>query len=125
MKRSPLKRTGELKRSSLARTGRVNPVNRTRKNKLREECFGKQAQLCRESECCVPSCGWIPYEGHPTHPHHWPTVARGGKDSDTSPLCWFHHQCFHEQGCRSFGETLVVDVIEVSRLLAEQLKESE
>lgn len=118
MKRTPLRRSGPIGRSKP-----LKPVNRVRAKKRREECFAKQAALCRTLECCVPSCGWVPYEGHPTHPHHWPTVRRGGKDSDTSPLCWVHHQQFHDHGERAFQEMFEVDVVEEARLLSEQIKE--
>lgn len=120
MKRTPLRRTGNLKRS------RINPVNRSRKAARKKITDGPQSQLCRESPCCVPGCGWVPYGGHPTHPHHCPTVANGGTDSDTSPLCPPHHDAFHSQcgGRQAFLDRFEVDVVEEARLLDEQLKEN-
>lgn len=117
-------RAGQMKRSPMPRPKkRMKQSNTARSKKRKAITDGPQSKLCRESPCCVPECNWEPYEGSPTHPHHWPTVARQGKDSDTSPLCWYHHQAFHDHGHMAFIEEFGVDVIEVARLLAERVKE--
>ena len=112
--------------SRLKRSKGIKPVNRTRQSARKKITDGPQSQLCRESPCCVPECGWVPYEGHPTHPHHWPTVATGGTDRDVSPLCPDHHLAFHSQcgNALVFLDRFEVDVVEVARLLAEQIREA-
>ncbi len=126
MKRGkPLKRTGGLKRSRLKRTGKIKPVNRARKKKRREECFGPQAKLAMTKPCC--NCGLEPTDEYPTLPHHWPTVANGGKDENTSPLCRHCHvPIFHSQcgSAEAFLKLTGTDVIKEARLLKEQLKEA-
>lgn len=118
MKNTPLRRSGPI-----GRRQPLKPINRARQSARKKITDGPQSQLCRESPCCVPECGWVPWEGHPTHPHHWPTVARQGKDSDTSPLCPDHHRRFHDHGHLAFFDDYHVDVIEEARLLAERIKE--
>lgn len=52
-RKTPLRRTGGLKRSPMKRR------NPERAAKRREEAFGKQAELCRQMPCVV--C-WEPYK---------------------------------------------------------------
>lgn len=81
--------------------------NRKRRQKRNAETFGVQAALCRGLPCCA--C-WPHLYGedllaleHYTHvrrcdPHHSPTVAAGGKDKDTVPLCRWHHERLDSPG---------------------------
>jgi hypothetical protein len=50
--------------------------------------FGKQADLCRLHRCCA--CHERATHHNPIEPHHEPSIARGGTDEDTCPLC---HRC--------------------------------
>lgn len=80
----PVPRKKKEPRSSLSRVG----PKRTEK-KARQ--FGEQAARCRLAPCAC--CG---VRGA-SEPHHWPTVARGGLDADTCPLCPKCHDVFHDQ----------------------------
>ncbi len=118
MRRSPLRRTGPLKRKRGLRK-----INVPRQTERRKQNFNAQAELCRTLPCCA--CGLDPWDEQPTHPHHWPTIGAGGKDSDASPLCHACHSVFHSE-CGNhlvFLDRYEVDVVEVARLLAEQIKE--
>lgn len=100
MRRVPLKPGKPLQRKA-----RMKKVNKERLEKRRAEEFGPQAQLCRESACCVPGCRLSgTATGHKSHPHHIKTRAAGGRDSDTVPLCGFHHAQVHRWGVGTFEE---------------------
>ncbi len=62
--------------------------NKERAAKMRKQRFGPQADLCRRLPC--GACGDEPAH-RPTDPHHHPSVARGGTDEDTGPLCRLCH----------------------------------
>lgn len=112
MKRSaPLRSTTRLARRTPMR--RVNPK---RLRARRAECFGVQAQLCRESRCCV--CGaW------PVHAHHEPSRGAGGTDKDTVPLCPTCHDERHRWGRAAFEHTYDVDLKAIAAELAEKLEQ--
>lgn len=80
----PLRRTTWMKRG-----GPLPRTNPERRKRMHDERFAEQAQRCRESPCCA--CG-----ARPAEPHHWPTVANGGVDRDTCPLCAECHSLFHD-----------------------------
>jgi hypothetical protein len=68
---------------------------RGREKKKRQ--FAEQAARCRKAPCAC--CGIKGF----SKPHHWPTVAAGGLDEDTLPLCDgfgsnFCHEAFHAAG---------------------------
>ena len=107
MKRSRLNRGKPLDRgkplargAGLKRGKRINPTNPKRRAANRAKRYGPQAALCRTLPCAT--CG-----NRPAQPHHWPTVARGGEDSDTIPLC---AECHVTGGSpRAFHSTPLVD----------------
>ena len=59
------------------------PQNRKRRKTQKAKRDGPQAALCRTLPCAI--CR------RPAEPHHHPSVARGGVDRDTGPLCRTHH----------------------------------
>ena len=100
MKRSPLRRgTKRLKRSRFV----------WRPKKPDPRVFGPQAERCRQSPCCV--CGRPPRN----EPHHTPTVAAGGLDHDTSPVCWVCHSELGTVGIQTFETRHNVDLRAVAR----------
>lgn len=86
-----------MKRSKLA------PVNRKRAAKRKAECFGPQAQACRDTSCCVLHCD------APAEPHHEPPRSLGGIDRDCVPLCRDHHRRRHDMGANAFWTWTGVD----------------
>lgn len=87
----PLPRPAELEpvaKKKRERTGlnRVGPKRREKKARQ----HGEQSARCREAPCCCCSV-----KGQ-SQAHHWPTVARGGLDADTCPLCPECHAYFHD-----------------------------
>lgn len=63
---------------------RKDPIPQRNEKRMRarfKRTHGPQAALCRELPCWA--CG-VPGK---SEAHHWPTVARGGTDADTLPLC--------------------------------------
>ncbi len=108
----PLRRSGFMERSGSLKRTRINPINRERREKLRAAQFGKQAELCRRSRCCVPGCQ---SSDESCDPHHVPSRAAGGLDQDTVPLCRFHHDEFHSCGERTFDERHEVVLPEVTK----------
>lgn len=130
-RKTPLRRSGGLKRSRLKRR------NEERAAKRRAECFGKQADMCRQLPCSVCG-GWdIPMFRHYaqrfatetciafTHvsdPHHEPTRSCGGKDGDTVPLCRTHHDERHRIGRVAFERAHGVDLRAVAKALRDELE---
>ncbi len=88
MTRSQLRRKANrfltMKRKALRKKG-------LRYTEHRKECFGDKAEWVRTLPCLI--C-----ENTPSDPHHEPTVARGGKAKDLTPLCRFHHGQRHSLG---------------------------
>lgn len=128
-RKTPLRRTGGLKRSLMKR------VNVERKAKRDAEAFGEQAELCRRLPCAC--CSWGVY-AHPdgsltneekaaeigrfqSDPHHIPTRGAGGKDKDTVPLCRAHHTEWHSIGEQSFADKHGVDLRAVASALHGEL----
>lgn len=94
--------------------------------------FGRQAMLCQNMPCRI--CAASVYERMGTaavvrvsiglmrllydpvsQAHHEPTVARGGLDKDTIPLCRHHHiEDRHRIGYLAFVARHGVDPIEVA-----------
>lgn len=78
------------RRTRLKRRKRLNPINRERRERLRREQFGPQAELCRMMDCCA--CG----ERGPSDPAHVVSRGAGGKDkANVVPLC---RPCHIQQG---------------------------
>lgn len=115
MKRSPLRRTGGLKRGGSLKRTRMPRQNKERAAELRAVQFGRQADWCRTAECCVPVCR---VQG--CDPHHEPTRARGGIDKDTVPLCRVHHDERHA-GIKTFETRYGIDLEEIARGLSLRL----
>lgn len=130
-RKTPLRRTGGLKRTPMKR------VNKERKARRDAEAFGEQAELCRRIPCVV--C-WDELFGQPTgahlddpeiitpgcsEPHHIPTRGAGGIDKDTVPLCRAHHQEWHDAGEQTFADKYGVDLRAVAASLCEELKNNE
>lgn len=108
MKRSPLKRTTPLRNTKpLARKTRMRKVRHDRIRARRAVAFGKQAELCRRTRCCVPQCRETDCE-----PHHEPTRARGGLDADTCPLCFKHHHERHWLGRITFESRYGISLLQ-------------
>lgn len=101
----PITSTGKLSRKATIRRGkRLAPVNSKRAAKRKAECFGPQAQACRETSCCVLNCD------APAECHHEPPRSVGGIDRDCVPLCRQHHQKRHDIGAMSFWAWCGLDV---------------
>lgn len=89
--------------------------NAPRLAKLHDEAFGEQADLCRRRPCLVRGC-----RGR-TVPHHVRPRGMGGvhgKDRDTVPLCWVHHDQAHTSH-EQLGLTLEELQAEAEKLAAE------
>lgn len=107
-----------VKPKQMART-RINPVNRKRRAAMKKKRDGPQAALCRTLPCAVCHRG-------PAEPHHYPTVANGGTDADTGPLCRDHHtlggmpEAFHSTPLADWEahhDIVWAEVIESMRML--------
>jgi hypothetical protein len=88
----PVTRPKKEPRAPLARQSA-----RGREKKKRQ--FAEQAARCRKPTTPCACCGIKGF----SVPHHWPTVAAGGLDEDTLPLCDgfgsnFCHEAFHAAG---------------------------
>lgn len=93
----------------------IKPRNEPRLKKLHAEAFGEQAALCRRRPCLVRGCRAR------TVPHHVRPRGMGcvhGKDSDTVPLCWEHHEVAHRD-LEALGLTLEELQAEAEKLAAE------
>lgn len=94
----------------------IKPRNEPRLKKLHAEAFGAQAALCRRRPCLVRGC-----RGR-TVPHHVRPRGMGGvhgKDCDTVPLCWEHHELAHRD-LEALGLTLE-ELQEAAAALAAEL----
>lgn len=123
-----------LKRKTPIRRGRpLARVNKERAAKRRAECFGPQAELCRQMMCCACSLAAPSAYGHAARirlaggwpimgsdPHHEPPRSIGGKDGDTVPLCRAHHTERHTIGRPAFERKYGVDL----RAIAKAIRES-
>ena len=101
MRRTPLRRGKPLARKTAMRRVRHDRIRARRAN-----AFGRQAELCRRTRCCVPMCRETCCEAH-----HEPTRARGGLDRDTLPLCFRHHYERHHLGRITFESRYGVDLL--------------
>lgn len=82
--------------------------------KRNAEAFAEQADACRKRSCLVARCrNW------PCVPHHVRTRGAGGKDADTVPLCWEHHEAAHGPG---FEEKHGLDLAEEAAKLGAELE---
>lgn len=127
-RKTPLRRTGGLKRSPMKRR------NPERAAKRREKAFGEQAALCRTLPCVICSTEptgveptlseWVAFlaEGHTSEPHHVPTRGAGGVDKDTVPLCRTHHREWHDIGEQSFDAKYGVNLRAVAKAIHDELK---
>lgn len=101
-RRTPLRATKPMRRAKrlsagkpLERGTKLVSLNSRRRRRLHALQFGRQAELCRQSMCCV--CGsW------PSDAHHEISRGAGGRDGDTIPLCRSCHTARHVEGRRSF-----------------------
>lgn len=93
--------------STLKSYTRLSPVSKKREAN-EAEIFGPQAEACRMLSCCA--CGKPP----PSDPHHEPTVARGGLDHDTTPLCRTCHDDAQPNG-RKFWRRVGLDPRDVQQ----------
>jgi hypothetical protein len=73
----------------------LKKVNKDRRAARNARDFGKQAAATRRMACCVCS-------RRPCDPHHYPTRAAGGRDSDAIPLCARCHRAAHDMGMETF-----------------------
>jgi hypothetical protein len=137
-RKTPLRRTGGLKRTPMKRE------NTERAAKRRAEAFGEQAELCRWIACVAcrqeqfpemtpgdwglhaklsliehARCRIMPPR---CDPHHEPTRAAGGKDKDTVPLCREHHDERHRIGRAAFEAKHGVDLRAVARAIHDELE---
>ena len=87
-------------------------VNRARKAKRKAEgaVYGDKQSWMKLQDCLL----WD-REGHVCRPgtvvgHHDPTVAAGGTDKDTVPLCVLAHREVHAIGRETFDAKWNVDV---------------
>lgn len=137
--RSSLKR-----KTPLRRTGRLKRENTERAAKRRAEAFGPQAELCRHAMCvaCMASFrgdvtgslarfarSWRKYGGGfdslPVNdPHHVPTRGAGGVDKDTVPLCREHHREWHDIGEKSFDAKYGVHLRGVAKAIHDELTQN-
>ena len=136
-----MKRTGLKRKTPLRRTGGLKRVNKERKARRDAEAFGHQAGLCRQMPCVA--CELLKYPGMATEawsqyaartmrapvtawfgsdPHHIPTRGAGGIDKDTVPLCRAHHDEWHRTGEHTFAAKYDVDLRAVAAALHEELQ---
>ncbi len=133
-RRTPLKRTGGLKRTPMKR------VNKERKAKRDAEAFGPQAEFCRMMPCAA--CGGWGLDTYRKYakrqaewtfglaftrvsdPQHCPTRGAGGKDKDTLPLCREHHMEAGRIGELSFNAKYGIDQRAIARAIHEELSSS-
>jgi len=129
-----LARGGGLKRTPLARKGRLAA-------KRKGEAFGPQADLCRRLPCeTCTAVGLAHHEGDltervlevllqaatygdtiGTEPAHVPCRPIG-KDSDTGPSCREHHEEWHfKLGARGFATKYRIDLKRIRQGLAQWL----
>ncbi len=131
-RKTPLRRTGGLKRTRLRRR------NEERAAKRRAECFGEQADLCRTLPCavCIGAAAearlvaLVQADPHgffgfrQSDPHHEPPRSCGGKDGDTVPLCREHHDERHNIGRSAFERVHGVDLRAVAKSIRDELTRS-
>lgn len=136
-----MKRTGLKRKTPLRRTGGLKRVNKGRKARRDAEAFGEQAELCRSLPCvvCLPPGSSDYYQGFAaaqiecelsggrgygcqSDPHHIPTRGAGGVDKDTVPLCRVHHDEWHSTGEHTFAAKYDVDLRAVAAALHGELQ---
>jgi len=90
---------------------RLRPVNRERRDRLREEMFGSEfIEWIRLRPCGVCS------ESPPSDPHHVRSRAAGGRnDSNVAPLCRVCHTRVHQLGKLTFRSRTGVNLEDVAR----------
>ena len=132
-RKTPIRRTGGLKRTPMKRE------NTERAAKRRAEAFGEQAEACRLLPCVacwatddrLGAWEFVMSDAlHPdrvclvfgnSDPHHEPTRAAGGKDKDTVPLCRAHHDERHRIGRAAFEAKHGVDLRAVAKAIHDEL----
>lgn len=86
--------------------------NEERQKRVKPLQFAEQAARCRNAPCAC--CG----RKGASQPHHWPTIAAGGLDADTCPLCPDCHDAFHLAGSpEAFLVSHGCDVIEAIKAM--------
>lgn len=121
MRRTPLKRTGRLKRYT-----RLNPVNRARRAKRYVQNFGVRAELVRKMWCVVAQRyhdrhGWGRADAEKMagcegtiQAAHVKSRGAGGDRRELVALCWKHHGEQHAMGIASFQRLYDVDLRKVA-----------
>lgn len=93
MKRTPIRRTTPLRRSS-----RLAPRNAKRKSERWTRQFGSPERVAFvRSLCCVACLNFGEIENH-----HITSRGAGGVATDIVPLCQTCHRAWHKQGRRTF-----------------------
>lgn len=100
---------------------KASQTKRGRRRRATDGQFGEQAERCRRSPCEVCRVHGLK-QSTETHPHHEPTVARGGKDRDTVPLCRNHHNQRHRMGARRFWTFYGINVADLVRRMRDPLQ---
>lgn len=101
------KRTPKAKGQGLARSKRVNPINRERKAKLSAQNFGPCSRMARLSPCVVKTCKRLP----PHEPAHVRSRGAGGQDfANVVSMCTPHHREQHDSGIQSFQARYGLDL---------------
>lgn len=114
----PPQETGPLERPAPRLKKPPQPIrarNPERADKRDAEAFAEQAALCRRRSCLVRGC-----RARPCVPHHQVSRGARGKDEDTVPLCWAHHEEAH-RGQKTFEERHGLDLEHEAAKLAAEL----
>jgi len=107
-----LKRTRLKRKSPLKRKGRLNPINRTRKERRWRTAFGTPHRVAwmKGKGCDVPGCYRRDVECA-----HVTSRAAGGTYRQTIPLCARHHAAQHSMGVKTFEALFGIDMAERAR----------
>lgn len=117
-RRTPLRRTATLKRSTP-----LSPRNIGRRARRFAEAFGERGAAVRGRPClCRGRSLTSPCSG-PVEAAHARSRGAGGSRRDLVPLCRGHHREQHRRGVRTFAATYQLDLDAEARRIAVELDE--
>jgi hypothetical protein len=116
------KATPKAKGQGLARSKRVNPVNKPRLEARHALAFGPCSRLARLSTCVVKTCRSMP----PGDPAHVRSRGAGGGDwANVVPMCRAHHSEQHAKGVAQFEADHKLDLAKEAAAIALAVKDHE
>lgn len=95
------------RRKELRRTKRINPVNRARRKKRRQQTFGPDERVRWMQQLNCLACGRTPCQVA-----HVKSRGAGGTADDTVPLCAHCHRRQHDLGIKTFAALHFLDLEE-------------